>query len=372
MLFCGQCGLQLAPGSTTCPRCGTATQPNLLLENLPLEGPTVVSDPRLPQYPPQTPVTNPHSEDPTVASDPRLPQYPQYPQYPQEPPQTPYPYSSGYSSTSPSQPPYVSNSGHSNPYAFDQVPGTPLPRGASYPGNPGYPNNPSYPGYSANMPPAGVDNSTQQMQDTRFPAPGSVNYPPSTPVYPDRAGGGAEVPPQNSHGRRKGGFFIFLLALLVTAIAIILFLVKPAWLFGGSGTVQTTPTATTASATPTAAATATATATPTATATSGPTAVQQAQATVQSYYTDINNHDYQSAYNLWLNYPQTEAQFANGFANTVQDTLAITGATQLPDGTVQVSVTLVVQNTTGTTTYSGYYIVELYNGNWMFLRAHLA
>ena len=27
MIFCGQCGLQLAPGSTRCPRCGTAIEP---------------------------------------------------------------------------------------------------------------------------------------------------------------------------------------------------------------------------------------------------------------------------------------------------------------------------------------------------------
>ncbi len=29
MVFCGQCGLQLAPGSTTCPRCGAFIEPDL-------------------------------------------------------------------------------------------------------------------------------------------------------------------------------------------------------------------------------------------------------------------------------------------------------------------------------------------------------
>jgi hypothetical protein len=364
MLFCGQCGLQLAPGSTTCPRCGTATQPGLPQDNQYLDDPTIASNPRLPLQPPPVPIDNPHSEDPTIASDPRLPLHP---------PQTPFPQTPAYSPLPPSQPPYVSGPGSSNPYSSGQVPGTP-PRGASYPGFSGQP---GYPGYPGNVPPAGIDNSTQQMPDTRFPAPGHVQYPPSTPGYAPFASGTTEVPPPQEPPparRRKGGFFIFLLVLLIIIASVsALIYVKPAWLFGNSGITQTTPTPipATATATSTATATATATATPTATATSGPTAVQQAQATVQTYYTDINNKDYQGAYNLWLNYPQTEAQFASGFANTIQDTLTITGATQLPDGTVQVSVTLVAQNTTGTTTYSGYYIVELVNGNWMFLKASL-
>jgi hypothetical protein len=224
------------------------------------------------------------------------------------------------------------------------------------------------------MPPAAFDNSTQQMPDTRFPAPGSAYYPTSTPGYAPFVSGTPEVPPPQQPPptrRRNGGIFIFLLVLLIIIASVsALIYVKPTWLFGNSGIAQTTPTPITATATPTA--TAIATATPTATATSGPTAVQLAQKTVQTYYTDINNKDYQGAYNLWLNYPQTEAQFASGFTNTIQDTLTITGATQLPDGTVNVSVNLVAQSTTGTTTYSGYYIVEMYNGNWMLLQGHLA
>jgi len=337
MLFCGQCGLQLAPGSTACPRCGSVTQPALPpIENPHFDDPTIQSDPHLPLHRPQTTFANPHSEDATIASDPGLSQYPPrtpFPQIPATPTPTPLPPARAYP---PSQPGY-----------------------SGYPGNPGYP---------SNVPSAGVDYSTQHMQDTRFPAPGPINYPPSTPGYTNFARGGADVPPpqeQPPARRGKWGLMVFLLVLLLVASVTVIFFVKPAWLPGGLNTPQT-PTATTASAT------ATATTTLTATATSGTSAVQPARATIQAYYTDINNRDYQSAYNLWLSYPQDEAQFASGFTNTIQDTLTITGASLQPDGTVQVSVTLMAQNTTGTTTYHGYYIVQLYNGSWLIQRGHLA
>ncbi|HVB22618.1 MAG TPA: hypothetical protein VNG51_11780 [Ktedonobacteraceae bacterium] len=348
MLFCGQCGLQLAPGSTACPRCGSVTQPALPpLDNPHSDDLTIKSDPRLPLQQPPIALDNPYSEDPTIASDPGLPQYP---------PRTPFPQSPGYSPISPTP-------GSSNPYPMGYAPGTPTPsplptERVSHPGIPGYPNN---------IPPGSVDYSTQHMQDTRFPPQGNLNYPPSTPGYTDFARAG-DVPPlqeQPPAKRNKGGFVFFLLALLIIASAVTIFFLKPTWLFGNPNTPQTPSiTGTTASAT--------ATATLTATPTSGPSGVQQAQATAQSYYTDINNRDYQSAYNLWLSYPQSEAQFANGFTNTIQDSLTITSASQLPDGTVQVFITLVAQNTTGTTTYSGYYIIQLHNGSWMIQRGHLA
>lgn len=330
MLFCGQCGLQLAPGSAACPRCGSITQPTL------------------------PPIDNPYSEDPTIASDPHLPL---------QPPRTPFPQVPGYAPIPPAP-------GSSNPYATEQIPGTPTPSPlpTDRASHPGYPNYPGYPDYSGQVPPAGVNYSTQRMPDTGFPLPGSINYPSSTPGYTDFASGGnAAPPPQEPAPQRRGngGFIALLLVLLVLVGVVAAFLVKPAWLFG-SPNITPTSTGTTANAT------ATATATASATATNGPTAVQQAQATVQSYYTDINNKNYQSAYNLWLSYPQTEAQFASGFTNTIQDSLTITGATELPDGTVQVSVTLVAQSTTGTTTFNGYYIVQQYNGSWMIQRGHLA
>ncbi len=46
MIFCGQCGMQLAPGSTRCPRCGAAVDPTdvgVKKEELHQDDPTVAS-----------------------------------------------------------------------------------------------------------------------------------------------------------------------------------------------------------------------------------------------------------------------------------------------------------------------------------------
>lgn len=51
MVFCGQCGLQLAPGSTTCPRCGSVTEPDLSIEDPHLYDPTILTSFPAPQTP---------------------------------------------------------------------------------------------------------------------------------------------------------------------------------------------------------------------------------------------------------------------------------------------------------------------------------
>jgi len=43
MVFCGKCGLQLTPGMTTCPRCGTPTDPELISEDSQPNSPTIAS-----------------------------------------------------------------------------------------------------------------------------------------------------------------------------------------------------------------------------------------------------------------------------------------------------------------------------------------
>lgn len=43
MVFCGRCGLQLAPGSTRCPRCGGLIEVNVIADDPHLNDPTVIS-----------------------------------------------------------------------------------------------------------------------------------------------------------------------------------------------------------------------------------------------------------------------------------------------------------------------------------------
>jgi hypothetical protein len=51
MIFCGQCGLKLAPGDTTCPRCGSVTEPELVLDpqflDQNINDPTIASAPHV-------------------------------------------------------------------------------------------------------------------------------------------------------------------------------------------------------------------------------------------------------------------------------------------------------------------------------------
>ena len=44
MVFCGKCGLQLSAGDTVCPRCGTPTDPDLVMEESQADNPTIASN----------------------------------------------------------------------------------------------------------------------------------------------------------------------------------------------------------------------------------------------------------------------------------------------------------------------------------------
>src|SRR5436309_12505414 len=71
MSFCGQCGLQLVPGSTTCPRCGSVTEPDLSpMEELHPNDATIVS---LHQPEPYTSQPDPNMELPGLVSPPTPP-----------------------------------------------------------------------------------------------------------------------------------------------------------------------------------------------------------------------------------------------------------------------------------------------------------
>ena len=62
MIFCGKCGLQLTPGMTACPRCGTPTDPELISEDSLPNNPTIASSSAIgvnqPQAGPQGPVSS--------------------------------------------------------------------------------------------------------------------------------------------------------------------------------------------------------------------------------------------------------------------------------------------------------------------------
>src|SRR5437867_1928480 len=53
MVFCGQCGLQQAPGATQCPRCGASVEGGGAAEEYYVDGPTVASFPYVTQPSPQ-------------------------------------------------------------------------------------------------------------------------------------------------------------------------------------------------------------------------------------------------------------------------------------------------------------------------------
>ncbi len=158
--------------------------------------------------------------------------------------------------------------------------------------------------------------------------------------------------PQRRKSHRGSIFFVSLLilALLIGAIFIGL-------KFGGvltpQGTIQTpTPT---------------------------PTAAQQARATIQQFYADINKREYKDAYNLFgskLQSRQTYDNFAHGFMHTEHDDILFGTETANSNGTYTVPITILAteDNVPGPGTHhSTYYITYLVgkvNGQWQILDGH--
>ncbi len=100
---------------------------------------------------------------------------------------------------------------------------------------------------------------------------------------------------------------------------------------------------------------------------------QQAQAVVQQYYADINNKDYQAAYSLWWHSSFSYDAFASGYAHTQHDDITIDSVTSLPNGAVQVNITInaTEDGPTGAgpvhSTYQGSYVIGQESGAWKFL-----
>jgi serine/threonine protein kinase len=173
-----------------------------------------------------------------------------------------------------------------------------------------------------------------------------------------------------------GSLLVFVIAASATFFGI--------KILGGQATspsITTTPTTgviTTPSTIPTSLPTATTPPTPAATTPPTPTLMQQASATVQQYFDDINIRDYSDAYNFLgsnLQSKQTYSDFVSGFSNTEHDNIQIGNITSNSDGTFNVPTTInaTEDNVPGPGThisiFQGYYIVGMENGQWKLLDA---
>jgi hypothetical protein len=95
---------------------------------------------------------------------------------------------------------------------------------------------------------------------------------------------------------------------------------------------------------------------------------------IQQFYAYINAKNYDAAYDLFSpEYPQKQSRksFADGFQNTIHDTITIDSAEPQSDGTVQVNVHLKAEEMGGTRFFAGYYIVTKENEQLLILRAKI-
>ena len=314
MIFCGQCGIQLAPGAVRCPRCGAAVE----------EAQAAASGEEL------------HTDDQTIAAQALNIQGT----------------SAGNRSYAPQQ--LVLRPGEGNPAAYDATsrvdPRTYQPQsyntmgtgmGSSYASIPSQTQATGYPGYQT------------QATTNQFIPPGQHTYTNANVTgYVPQAG--RETSGNNSR-LRVISMIIVLVGLLFILSAVILFALQ------NSGALSKTNDATNI--------------TITMTTTSEP-ATQQAQRVIERYYKSINAQNYQAAYDLWQHSPQTYADFSDGFKHTKHDDLTIDKTTEQADGTVKLMVTVMATDDNNgkqeQNTYKGYYIVGKQSDNiWKIVDAEL-
>lgn len=330
MAFCGQCGLLLPPNVTTCPRCGMAVTPVGGSEGQHADDATIVSE----SLEKTQESIYPHGPKPDLV---------------QEPDQ----FAGYYNQTQ-----GVKQGEHTPTPSVGQ--NTPFPR--YYTQDPLPP-----PGYISH---SGREFLTTQEGSNPGPVfpTGPGTLPPSIPLQKTRSGGNLWVTL----------LILFLLGITVgiTAVVAVIGPTRVLQVVSGSGM---TPQPTSIAPTPQVP-----TPTPIPPTPQGPTPTpvpptpnltpeQQAQAVIDRYYAAINNKDYQTAYNLWVNYPTSEQDFANGFANTKHDDHQFGQVILQNDGTVQAYITLIATSTRDQqTTYQGYYIVgQQSDGSWKIMTASL-
>ena len=312
MIFCGQCGLQLAPGDTRCPRCGAVVEPDA----------QEAVDPSTIDYRP---------DDQTMASPSLLARKPGQVDAPttRNPQATPDPQQlilrpgmTGYEQN-PDAPTSMMDSQRIGTTPTRAYPGGQPSQQSGY-----YPTQQDYNQYS------GVD------QGYAGGYPGQY--------YPEQYQ--QEPAPRKNSGRSAGLIFI-LLGVLLVLTAIILFLLVHSGVIGSANNGNTAIASTS-------------------TATNNKTPEQAAKDVVQRYYDSVNNKDYQTAYHLWKNNKQDFTEFKNGYKNTLQDTVTFDSVVKQPDGKMRVNITLdateSVKGKTRHTTYLLYYLIEKQpDGTWL-------
>ena len=309
MAFCGQCGLQLPPGKTACPRCGTPTQPefDLLVEEPQVNNPTLAVPPSY----------EPDYSHPVGASG-SLQQ--------QKLVLRPDGNASNFNTQTVNEPTSMMTAqnhwGYQDYPAYDHhTPILPLQPDIDR----------VYPGYGS---------QTSQIDNGYQPVVGQYGT----------------TPTQASARKGKGhtiALLLILLGLLVILGALSWFVLKQSGLLAGNSTSTPTQQAQSPS--------------------------QQAQSLISQYYNDINQQNYQAAYNLWGVTPQHPQQpykrFVAGYAHTSHDDITFDKITPLANGNVRVSITILAseENTPGTVTqhtYQGFYLVGQQNGVWKILNGY--
>ena len=356
MVFCGQCGSQIAPGTTRCPYCGAVSHPSdevmthVSDEAMHVDDPTIESTAlgSANQMAPtayatqsvyqNTPFTPPEQHklvlrpdgvydyEAGIGSEPtsELRPSPSYGTYPSatRPASNPGVPSSPYSTFAP-QADYPNST-----YVPTQVaPLTPDYHSLATPMN-DYGNNAAYPQYQ------------QQEQYRQYPS-----AQPAAPLYPAQ--------PIQRKRSRIPVLLTILLILVAVLGGLVFYALRHTSLTGntsgGSGTSQTTTPMTPA---------------------------DHAKAVVQQYYADVNNKNYHDAYYLWKRdaNSQTYTSFVQGYNHTVHDDLTINSVVN-SSSTIRVNLTIVAtENANGSTvqhTYSGYYLVGQVNGVWKIVKGYL-
>jgi hypothetical protein len=312
MAFCGYCGFLLPPKVTTCPRCGVAVTPDGKSEYQHAYDATMISTTDRTELSKSSP-----SSKPEIVQGPG--------QFTSENDQTPQ-------VIQPVDIPVL-------PFE-QQTLRSPLPE--------------YYP--QALIPPSPPPPPNSLLSDSSdFSITQSTTYPGfHFPPYPSTT---------QTKSRRTLLIVLLVLLLVIGVVGATILVVGPNRILQlvrvGETTPQSTAILSTSQSTPM----------PTPT----PIPEQQAQSVIDRYYVAINAKDYQTAYNLWVNYPDSYQKFANGFANTLHDDYQFGQITQQSDGTVQVWITLTATETSSKQkTYQGYYIVgQQRDGSWKIIKGHL-